>query len=310
MSILLLVVGLALLVVGGDLLVRQASALAVRLGVSSLVIGLTVVAFGTSAPELAATLAASLRGVPELGVGNVLGSNVANIGFILGLTAAIAPIAGSRGFVRREIPVVLAVMVLLLPLAWNGLLGRVEGTVLLGLLVLYLLVMLRQDRTSLEEEAPDEDAAHAPLWRSGLGALAGIVALVAGAEALVRGATDIAATLGVPDRVIGLTMVAFGTSLPELASSFAAARRGEGGMVLGNIAGSNIFNILAVLGVTALVTPIPVDLDVVFGDLLIAIAFSAVLLPMMGLREGLGRKRGIALFLAYLLYVTTLFLQR
>lgn len=308
MSILYLVLGLVLLVVGGDVMVRSASALAVRLGVSTLVIGLTVVAFGTSAPELAATLAASLRGVPDLGVGNVLGSNIANIGLILGLTAVIAPIASSPGFVRREIPVVVGTMLILFPLAWNGVLGRIEGVVLLGLLATYLVVMFRQDEGALVEDVPDPDEVNTPLWRAAVGVILGVALLVGGAEALVRGAVDIATALGVPERVIGLSMVAFGTSLPELASSLAAAARRQGDMILGNIAGSNVFNVLAVLGTTALISPIPVDLDTILGDLTIALAFSLVLLPMMGLRTGLGRKRGTALFLAYVFYVATLFL--
>lgn len=289
-------------------MVRHAAALAVRLGVSTLVIGLTVVAFGTSAPELAATLAASFRGVPDLGVGNVLGSNVANIGLILGLTAAIAPIPDSPGFVRREIPVVVVVMLILFPLAWNGVLGRLEGVFLLSLLFLYLVVMFRQDQGALVSEVPDPDEVRMPLWRSAVGVVVSVALLVAGAEALVRGAVDIATELGVPERVIGLTMVAFGTSLPELASSLAAAARREGAMILGNIAGSNIFNILAVLGTTALIIEIPVDLASIMGDLAVALAFSLALLPMMGLRRGLGRKRGAALFTAYLAYVIVLFL--
>lgn len=307
-SVLYLITGLVLLVAGGDVMVRSASALAIRLGVSSLVIGLTVVAFGTSAPELAATLASSLRGVPDLGVGNVLGSNVANVGLILGLTAAIAPIGPSPGFVRREIPIVVATMAILFPLAWNGSLGRLEGLLLLAFLGAYLVVMFRQDKESLEQEAPDPEASTTPLWRSTLGAVLGVALLVAGAEAMVRGAVNIATVLGVPERVIGLSMVAFGTSLPELASALAAAARREGDMILGNIAGSNIFNVLAVLGTTAAIIEIPVDLDAIFGDLAIALAFSLVLLPMMGMREGLGRKRGVVLFLAYLVYVGVLFL--
>lgn len=308
-SVLLLVAGLVLLVVGGDLLVRSAAALAARLGVSSMVIGLTVVAFGTSAPELAATLVSSLRGVPDLGVGNVLGSNVANVGLILGLAAMFAPIAASPGFLRRQLPVVIGSMLLLFPLGWNGVVGRLEGGLLLGVLAGYLALTVWRDEGALEEDIPS-DAERIPLWRSALGAVMGIVLLVGGAEALVRGAVDIATALGVSERVIGLTMVAVGTSLPELASSVAAAIRKQGEMILGNIAGSNVFNVLAVLGTTAAITPIPIVRNAVFGDLAVATAFSFALLPLMGLRAGMGRKRGALLLAAYLGYVAVTFLQR
>lgn len=308
-SVVLLVAGIVMLVVGGDVLVRSAAALAVRLGVSSLVIGLTVVAFGTSAPELAATLVSSLRGVPDLGVGNVLGSNVANVGLILGLTAMIAPIASSASLVRRELPVVVGTMLLLFPLMWNGVLGRLEGALLLGLLAGYLGIMVWQDEGALDEELPS-DADRVPTWRAAGGAAVGILLLVGGAEVLVRGAVDIATALGVSERVIGLTMVAVGTSLPELASALAAAARRQGTMILGNVAGSNIFNVLAVLGATSAITPIPIDRDAVFVDLAVATAFSLALLPMMGLRAGLGKKRGALLLAAYLAYVAVVYLQR
>lgn len=306
MSFVLLIVGIGLLYAGGELLVRSAGALAARFGISPLVIGLTVVAFGTSAPELAATVAASLRGVPDLGVGNVLGSNIANVGLILGLAALLAPIAGSASFLRREIPVVLAVMLLLVPLAWDGTLGRWDGALLIALLAGYLVLMVRQDR-SVVDEALSEGAERVPPWRGALGAAAGVTLLVLGAEALVRGGVEIATALGVPEQVIGLTMVAFGTSLPELASSVVAAARGEGEMILGNIAGSNVFNVLAVFGATSLITPLPVALSAVRFDLGVALAFSAALIPLMGLRAGLGRGRGGLLLGAYLAYVVLAF---
>jgi cation:H+ antiporter len=305
-SLLFLTGGFVLLVLGGDVLVRSASALALRLGISPLVIGLTVVAFGTSAPELAATLASSVQGVPDLGVGNVLGSNVANVGLILGAAALMMPIASNAAFLRREVPVALAVMALLVPLAWDGRLGRWDGLLLLAVLGAYLALLIRHDRAALTEELPD--AQRTPLWRGTGGAVLGIGLLVLGADAVVRGAVDIAALLGVPERVIGLTMVAFGTSLPELASSVAAAARREGDMILGNIAGSNIFNILAVLGTAAGATVLPVELSRVGMDLVVAMAFSAVLLPIMATTGKLGRLPGALLLAAYLGYVAFLFL--
>jgi len=304
-SLILLLLGLVLLVFGGDMLVRSASALAVRLGVSRLVIGLTVVAFGTSAPELAATLASSLRGAPDIGVGNVLGSNIANVGLILGLGAVIVAIPSNASFLRRDVPVALFAMALLYPMALDGRLGRIDGLVLLVLLGGYLTFLMKRDSNAIAKEVGDPDVS--PMWRRLGGAMVGLAMLVAGADAVVRGAVEIATLLGVSERVIGLTLVAFGTSLPELASTLAAAARRQGDMILGNIAGSNIFNVLAVLGVSAGATVIPVDASAIALDLAVAIAFSVALLPVMAIRGNLGRVAGLVLLLGYVAYVALLF---
>ena len=305
MSYVLLVLGLGLLVAGGDVLVRSAASLATRLGVSPLVIGLTVVAFGTSAPELAATLVSSLQGAPDIGIGNVLGSNVANVGLILGLSAIVASIAANDAFLRRDLPIAIAAMVLLVPMTLDGMLGRWDGLALLTLLAAYLTLLMRSDGAALTSEAPEEPGG--PLWRTVGGALLGLGLLLGGAEATVRGAVDIATALGVPERVIGLTLVAFGTSLPELASAVAAAARRQGDMILGNIAGSNIFNVLAVLGVAGSATRLPARIEAIGPDLAVAVAFSAALLAVMAWRDQLGRAAGIVLFGGYLAYVTSLF---
>jgi cation:H+ antiporter len=304
-SYVLLVLGLGLLVAGGDVLVRSAASLASRLGVSPLVIGLTVVAFGTSAPELAATLVSSLQGAPDIGIGNVVGSNVANVGLILGLSAIVASIAANEAFLRRDLPIAIAAMVVLVPLTLDGMLGRWDGLALLTLLAAYLAYLMRSDGAALKSEAPEE--ASGPLWRTVGGALLGLGLLLGGAEATVRGAVDIATALGVPERVIGLTLVAFGTSLPELASAVAAAARRQGDMILGNIAGSNIFNVLAVLGVASSATRLPASLAAIGPDLAVAVAFSVVLLATMAWRAQLGRAAGVVLFGGYLAYVTSLF---
>ncbi|MDZ7708640.1 MAG: calcium/sodium antiporter [Trueperaceae bacterium] len=306
MSIVLLLVGFVLLVLGGDVLVRSASSLAARLGISPLAIGLTVVAFGTSAPELAATLASSLQGVPDLGVGNVIGSNIANIGLILGAAAILAPIGYNAAFVRRDVPVSLLALALLVPLMLDGRLGRVDGLLLLTALGIYLALLIRHDRNAVADEVPG-DAAASPLWRSVGGVVLGVGFLVLGADAVVRGAVQIAGVLGVPERVIGLTMVAFGTSLPELASSVAAAARRQADMILGNIAGSNIFNVLAVLGTAAGATVIPVSLAEIGTDLVVAGVFALAILPVMVITGRLGRIAGVALLAGYLAYVVTLF---
>ena len=309
MSVFFVLLGIVLLYLGGEFLVRNAVSLAARLGVSSLVIGLTVVAFGTSAPELAATLVSAFQGVPDIAIGNVVGSNIANVGLILGLTAAIYPLQASLQFIRREIPVTVAIGALLFPVMAGGLLGRIEGMILLALLGGYLWYLFRSDDPPLLEELEPEvePGALPPLWRSLLGVAVGVALLVFGARALVEGAVTIATSLGVPERVIGLTLVAFGTSLPELASSLVAALRREADLILGNIIGSNIFNVLAVLGATALIRPIPVDLAATWVDIAIMLAFSLVLLPMMTFGYRLGRKRGTTLVIAYAAYVVVLF---
>lgn len=305
-SIVFLLVGFVLLVLGGDVLVRSASSLAVRLGISPLVIGLTVVAFGTSAPELAATLASSLQGVPDLGVGNVIGSNIANIGLILGAAAILGPIGYNAAFVRRDMPISLLALALLVPMALDGRLGRWDGLLLLTALGTYLALLIRHDRNAVAGGVPD-DAADASLWRSVGGVVLGVGFLVLGADAVVRGAVEIAGALGVPERVIGLTMVAFGTSLPELASSVAAAARRQGDMILGNIAGSNIFNVLAVLGTAAGATVIPVSLAEVGTDLVVAGAFAVALLLILVITGRIGRIAGAVLLAGYLAYVVALF---
>ena len=297
-------VGAALLYAGGDLLVKNAVRLAGRLGLSPLVIGLTVVAFGTSAPELAATLVSALQGAPQIALGNVIGSNTANLGLILGLTALVYPLVSARAFVRRELPIMLGVGVLLFPLLADGLTGRVEGVLLLLLLGLYLAYLLTTKPDDLEL---DESEDRVPLWRSLLLVLFGVALLVGGAQVLITGAVALAQAFGVPEEVIGLTLVAFGTSLPELASSVAAALRRETDIILGNVIGSNIFNVLAVLGTTALVSPIREPFALIDSDLVVMLGFSVAVLLLMWRSERLGRFGGGLLFGAYAFYIVTLY---
>lgn len=309
MSLLLIALGATLLYVGGDLLVKNSVRLAARLGLSSLVIGLTVVAFGTSAPELATTLASVLGGSPGLAIGNVLGSNIANIGLILGFTAILYPLGNSRFFLRRELPVTICVSLLLVPLVWNGILGRLEGAFLLTLLALYLAYVIKSDPEQIATEVEDDTEANdeKPLWRSLLFVLLGIGLLVGGARSLVTGAVDIARALGVSEAVIGLSMVAFGTSLPELASSIAAALRKETDIILGNIVGSNLFNILAVLGTTMVISPIEQPFSSISSDIVIMIAFTLAVWPLMFWNRRISRRDGIILSAAYIGYIVYLF---
>jgi len=312
-NLLLVLVGIVALYGGGDLLVRHASRLARLLGVSPMAVGLTVVAFGTSAPELAATLVAAWRGEPELALANVVGSNIANVGLILGLTALAYPLVAGGTFLRREVAWLLAVTVVSLPLLFDGLLSRPEGLLLWAGLALFIVVALR---TGALPPAAAEVAAEVPAagsGRRGLGLSAlmlvvGVGLLAVGAQALVQGATALALTWGIPQRVIGLTLVAVGTSLPELASSLVAALRRETDIILGNVIGSNLFNLLAVLGTAAVVQPIAVAPDGLRLDLWIMLAFSVALVPLLlwG-RDRLGRRGGGALLVAYLVYAGWLF---
>ena len=305
----LVALGIVLLYLGGEALVRGAVDLARHLGLSSMVIGLTVVAFATSAPELAATLMATLKNAPELAVGNALGSNIANLGLILGIAALVSPLQAKAQFLRREIPLMLGAILIFYPILGDQRVGRVEGLVMLGLLVGYLVLLINGD--SVQDPDAEEDSAalqkSLPI-KASLFVAGGIVLLVLGAWALVNGAKAIALALGIDQRIVGLSMVAIGTSLPELASSIVAARHNEGDIVLGNIIGSNVFNILCILGTTALVRPIPISAEVLRVDYWIVLAFSLVVIPFLLPNLRLARWQGAGLLLLYSLYVAWLYL--
>lgn len=311
MDILLVVVGFVLLLIGGEFLVRGATQLARALGMSPLLIGLTVVACGTSAPELAASLSAAFQGVPEVALGNVLGSNTANVGLILGLAALIRPVKGTPGLFRRELPLMIFVVALPIALFWNGTQGRFESAALLLLLAGYLSVLIAEARRNklrgLDVDGEEDLAPLAPLWIAVVTALVGGVLLAGGAWTLVIGALNIAQALGVPDRVIGLTLVALGTSLPELAASAVAAWRGHSSLVLGNVIGSNIFNVLAILGATGLVKPLVVDPVATQSDQFVAVGFTLLLLPFLAIFKQIGRVAGLILLSLYLGYFYLLF---
>ena len=303
LDILLVVIGIAGLAYGGDLLVGNASRLARGFGISPLVVGLTVVAFGTSAPELAASLAAALRGSPEIALANVIGSNVANIGLILGASALMGPLATTWSFVRREVAVMIAASLVATLLLLDGSLGRIEAGVLLLGLFAFLVIAFRGDGSPPSAVASEPDAPRSPRLRPALLALAGVALLAVAAQALVTGAISLAQAWGVSERVIGLTMVAVGTSLPELASSVAAALRRQGDIILGNIVGSNVFNLLSVLALAGLVHPLQVEATALRVDLLVMLAFAAVVAPIAITGWRVGRREGAALLAAYLGYV-------
>jgi cation:H+ antiporter len=298
---LLFFVGLALLVAGGDGLVRGAVALAERFRISPLVIGLTIVGFGTSAPELMVSVQAALGGQPGIAIGNVVGSNTANILLILGLSAAIGPIVAQFAGIRRDLAWMLGASAVLVPMFWDGGVSRIEGAILFAGIITYIVVCLRQ--------AGNEPAAEHPpmaLWKAGGLILIGLVALVLGARFLVDSATEIARAFGVSEAVIGLTIVAVGTSLPELATSVIAALKGQREIALGNVIGSNIFNVLSILGLTALIAPIPVEARFLSIDVPFMLAISVGLAALIAWRHGIGRAAGIAMLVLYGGYVAAL----
>ncbi|MBJ6372491.1 calcium/sodium antiporter [Sedimentitalea sp. CAU 1593] len=301
MMIVLLLGGFVGLVIGGDMLVRGAVTIAQRLNISPMVIGLTLVGFGTSMPELLTSVQAALAGAPGIAIGNVIGSNTANILLILGLSTLLAPIAVPRAVLRRDGGAVALATLACVGLSLGGQLGRGAGAVLLCGLVVYLVLTLWRAR------APVADAASAPAGRFALlHFAAGLVLTVLAARALVTGAIGLSAELGISEAVIGVTVVAVGTSLPELVTSIMAARARQGDIALGNILGSNLFNLLGILGVTALIEPLRVPSQILELDLWVMAAATLALLVMAFTGSRIGRGEGAALFAAYVIYIGVL----
>ncbi|MEQ9399462.1 MAG: calcium/sodium antiporter [Longimicrobiales bacterium] len=303
---LFVLLGIALLYVGGEFLVRGGTHVARRLGVPPLAIGLTVVAFGTSLPELAVSLDAALQGDDAIAVGNVVGSNIGNILLILGLCALSRPLHVHARLRRVDMPAMVGVSVVLLAmLGTGGGLGRAESALLvLGLLV-WLAMTFRADGDEVDADAGDPDAPTPALWPSLWLLAGGLVALVLGARWLVAGATGIARAAGVSEAVVALTVVAIGTSLPELSTSLVATIRGRADLAVGNVVGSNVFNVMGILGITGLVHPLtlggvgPVDLAVLLA--------SALLLVFVGRRGTVGRGAGLLMCAGYGAYLAWLF---
>ena len=303
---LLFLLGLITLVIGAELLVRGASRLAVSFGISPLVVGLTVVAFGTSAPEMAVSVGSALNGNPDIAIGNVVGSNIANILLILGIAAVIAPLLVAEQIIRQEIPIMIGASVLLLVMALDGSINRIEAATLFGLVIAYTVFLVRQSRKGSAAMSEDfADDIPTSQWDSHWTVqtalvVAGLVMLVLGAGWLVDSAVVFARAFGVSDLVIGLTVVAVGTSMPEIATSIVAALRGQRDIAVGNVVGSNVFNICAVLGVTGLVAPagLPVSEAARHFDLWVMLAVAFACLPILITGREIARWEGI-LFLGY-----------
>ncbi|MEZ4459375.1 MAG: calcium/sodium antiporter [bacterium] len=317
----LFLIGLTILYFAAEALVQGASAMALRMGIAPLIVGLTVVAFGTSAPELVVSLAAVFTDSDDISVGNIIGSNIANLAFILGLSAIIRPMMVSAEVIKREYPVMLGASVLLVALAFDGQLSRVDGAILVACMVGYLVYMARMAKVSMQ--SAKEEAATRDLLEDLDGidpeksnnakdiarVIFGIIGLTGGAKLMVDSAVVIASAMGVSQLVIGITVVAIGTSLPELATSVVASFRGESDISVGNVVGSNVFNVLSVLGIVACLKPISVGAAAVQYDVWVMLAVTLLIWPVMWTGKRISRIEGGLFLVAYIAYSIWLFLR-
>lgn len=317
MSLLFIFLGLVLLVVGGEFLVRAAIGLSFKLKLSKMVIGLTVVSFATSAPELLVSVQAALEGYSDISLGNVIGSNIANIGLVLGITAIIAPLAIDKDFYKFNWPVMMILSIALFFMLSSGnVITLMEGVILLLMLAVYLFLLINRARkkpiSKDTVEELDEGLSTASNFKIIIWLLIGGAALYFGSELLVDGAVELATALGVSERVIAVTMIAVGTSVPELAASVIAALKKEKALSLGNLIGSNIFNIASVLGVTAIIQPIVVKSpEILTNDIWWMLGFAACLIPLAFLpkRFEIGRVKGLIIVVAYCAFVSLAFIS-
>ena len=317
LAIVAVVIGLAVLVWSADKFVDGAVGIAEYCGMSTLLIGMVIVGFGTSAPELTVSALSAGQGNPELALGNAYGSNIANIALILGATALISPILMQRSVIRGDLPILIAVSILSIVLVWDGSVVRWNGVLLLVVFALVMGYSIWREMRKAHAESPEsvegEAAEKASLGMSIMWLVLGLALLVASSRALVWGAVEIARTLGVSDLLIGLTIVAIGTSLPELASSIAAARKGENDLALGNIIGSNLFNTLAVVGLAATISPMDeIEKAVTYRDMPLMTALTVALIVLGFRRKGDGRLNRIAgaiLLAVYVGYLALLVVQ-
>lgn len=312
---LLIILGLILLVGGAETLIRGAVGLATRFSISPLIIGATIVAFGTSAPEVAVSLSAVHDGTPQIAIGNAVGSNTFNILFILGLTALISPLVVARRLIRIDIPIMIGVSILLWGFALDGRLGRVEGAILLAGIAAYTIAAIRVSRR--ESRLAAEQAANDPGVKVRLAlplaiglTIGGLVVLVLGARWFVSGSVSVATALGLSELIIGLTIVAVGTSLPEVATSIVAAVRGQRDLAIANVVGSNIFNILGILGISSLAAPsgLPVPGAAMAFDIPVMAAVAITCLPIAFTGQRINRWEGLLLLGGYAAYVAYLLL--
>lgn len=311
MSILLVILGFILLVIGGEYLVRSSVALSFKFKISKMVIGMTVVSFATSVPELLVSLQAALMGSPAIAINNVIGSNIANIGLVLGITALVGTIGVSSSFYKLNWPVMMLFSITLFYFLYNdSVLSLMEGAILFLGLVLFLIILIKVSKKELILEAVDESLAVVSNFRIVIWLLLGAVSLYYGSDWLVEGAKAIALSIGVSEAVIGVSLIAVGTSVPELAASIIAAAKQEKAISLGNLIGSNIFNIGSVLGLTAIIKPIPVtEPQILSNDIFWMLIFAFVLLPMVFIKTKfeISRAKGFFLVCLYSIFMFLIF---
>ena len=311
-TIVLLIIGLIILIVGGDYLVRGASSIALRLHLSPLVVGLTIVAFGTSAPELLISVRSALKGSPDIAMGNVIGSNICNLALVLGLTAVINPVKVQANSIKIDWPVTMGASILLYFTIRGGYIEAQEGVLFILILISYLFFIIRKSRKTIKaslhttEKDVIPDSPPKQIWKDIVFILIGCIGLFYGSEWFVGSAQILALNLGVEERIVGLTVVAFGTSLPELATAAVASYKGQTDLALGNLMGSNIFNILSILGITSVIQNIHVHIDIINQDIIWMLLITLMILPLMIMRREVGRVDGLILLMVYAIYVYTL----
>jgi len=306
MNFLLIIGGLILLILGGNWLLKSAVALSLKLDIPKIVIGMTVVSFATSAPELIVSINAALSGASDLALGNVIGSNIANLGLVLGITLLFGTMHVQKSFYKTDWPVMMIASVLLyFFLSNDNVISQVEGIILFLILIVFLVYLLRFQKVAVIDELPEDDEP-LPVYKIVLFLVIGGVGLWGGSELLIKGATAMALEFGVTERVIGVTVVSIGTSVPELAASIIAVLKKEKAISLGNLIGSNVFNILAVLGITSMITPIAVkDQGLLTSDVFWMLGISFIVLPLIFIPKGyrLNWRDGVFLLVAYLVFI-------
>jgi len=309
-TIAILVIGLIILIVGGDYLVRGSSSIALRLHLSPLVVGLTIVAFGTSAPELVISIQSALKGSPDIAMGNVIGSNICNLALVLGLTSVISPVKVQSNSIRIDWPMTMGASILLYIMIREGYLEAIEGIIMMIVLIIYLVFIIKQSRKNIlasraENELELPDAPPKQILKDIVFILIGCIGLYFGSEWFVGSAKGLALSLGVEERVVGLTVVALGTSLPELATAAVASFKGQTDLALGNLMGSNIFNILSILGITSIIKDIHVHEIILNKDIIWMLLITLMILPLMVIRREVGRVDGLILLIVYVVYIYT-----
>lgn len=306
---LLLIIGLAVLILSGDFLVKGAVGISLKLNITPLIVGLTVVSFGTSAPELFASIKAANLGNPGIAIGNVVGSNIANLGLVLGITAMIFPVVVARKILKQDWTVMIYASLLFFALGWDGELNYIDGIVMIVSLLVYLGFLYFSNKKSNSQDEGELEGAEAKSKSYSVLFLflgAGFVGLYFGAEWFLKGAISIAEKNNIDDYIIGVTVVAFGTSVPELATSAIAAYRKQSDISIGNLIGSNIFNIFAVLGITSLIKPLPVPGEVLNNNIYWMLGVALIIFPMVYFNKKINRFNGFVLFGIYVAYIVIL----